>query len=171
MHIFLHSSLLNRKVQHLCDSKGTKCEEHNHCCQGQLAQLGARLHVVSPSSSSDKTLSSSPVSPSPSLFPLLSLFILSSTLHFSCLSAFCVFFISCFLSAALPRLFFTPPSQVPFIPVLFHVALPLCIRTSASNNRLILFFISSPSTLLPLSSSFSTLAPSQPLFPLLCRFL
>ena len=46
-------------------------------------------------------------------------------------------------------LFFTPPSQVPFIPVLFRIALPLLIRTSASNNCLILFFICSPSTPLP----------------------
>lgn len=41
-------ALLNREVQHLCDAKGAKCEEHNYRCQGQLAQLGARLHVVSP---------------------------------------------------------------------------------------------------------------------------
>ena len=32
----------------------------------------------------------------------------------------------------LPPLFFTPPSQVPFIPVLFLIALPLCICTSSS---------------------------------------
>lgn len=70
--LFLHPSFLNREVQHLCDSQSTKCEEHNHCCKGQLAQLGARLHVVSPSSSSDKSLSSPSAPPSPSLIPLLS---------------------------------------------------------------------------------------------------
>lgn len=38
-----------REVQHLRDSESPKCEEHNHRCQGQPAQLGAGLHVVSPS--------------------------------------------------------------------------------------------------------------------------
>lgn len=136
-HLFLHPSLLNREVQHLCDSKGTKCEEHNHCCQGQLAQLGARLHVVSPSLSSDKTL-----------FPSSLSLALSSAFSFhpliysplQLLECFYVCFFNLLLSMN-PSLFFTPPSQVPFIPVLFHVALPLRIRTSASNNRLILFFI------------------------------
>lgn len=46
-----------REVQHLCDSQSPKCEEHHHRCQGQPAQLGARLHVVSPLSSSHQSLS------------------------------------------------------------------------------------------------------------------
>lgn len=166
--LFLHPSFLNREVQHLCDSQSTKCEEHNHCCKGQLAQLGARLHVVSPSSSSDKSLSSPSAPPSPSLIPLLSSSHLLSTSEAWVLLLF--FFISCFLSNFLPPLFFNPPSKVPFIPVLFHIALPPRIRTSASNICFILFFICSPLMPLPLSPSFLTLAPSQPFSPLLCHF-
>lgn len=165
--LFLHPSFLNREVQHLCDSQSTKCEEHNHCCKGQLAQLGARLHVVSPSSSSDKSLSSPSAPPSPSLIPLLSSSHLRST---SAAWVVLLFFSSLafYQTSSLPPFFFNPPSKVPFIPVLFHIALPL--RTSASNVCFILFFICSPLTPLPLSSSFSTLAPSQPFFPLLCHF-
>lgn len=56
---------------------------------------------------------------------------LSSTLHLSCTSAWaawvllCVFFSSlAFYQPSSFSSFFTPPSQVPFIPVLLHTALP-----------------------------------------------
>lgn len=159
--LFVLPSLLNREVQHLCDSKSTKCEEHNHCCQGQLAQLGARLHVVSPSSSSDKTSPSAP--PSPSLFPLLSIY---PALQPELPECFCVFFFHLLLSINLPPspLFSLLHPKCP----LFLYCFTQLFRTS---DYLILFFICSPSTPLPLSSSFSTLAPSQPPFLLLlCHF-
>lgn len=97
---FLHLSSCNREVQHLCDSKGTKCEEHNHRCPGQLAQLGAGLHVVSPSSSSYRALLSFCC---PSLCTLSSSCLLIP--YFSCLSAFMLFFlISHFLPPLSPLL-------------------------------------------------------------------
>lgn len=85
----LHPSLFLREVQHLCDSQSTKCEEHNHCCKGQLAQLGARLHVVS--------LSSPFAPPSPSLF--LSPLICSPLQVLECV---CFFFFHLVFSIKLP---------------------------------------------------------------------
>lgn len=96
---------------------------------------------------------------SPSVPPFASLLPLPSSSHLPSTSeawvVACCFFppSPAFYQPSSPPLFFTPSSQVPFISVLFHLALPL--RTSAC-------FICSPSTLLPLSSSFSTVAPSQP---------
>lgn len=44
-----HSFCSCREIQHVCDSEGSECEEYDYCGTGQPAQLGARLHVVSPS--------------------------------------------------------------------------------------------------------------------------
>lgn len=38
-----------REIQHIRDFEGPECEKHNHRRTGQWTQLGARLHVVSPS--------------------------------------------------------------------------------------------------------------------------
>lgn len=68
----------------------------------------------------------------------------------------CFYFFS---SLVLSTPFFTPPSQVPFIPVLFRIALPLRIRTSASNNFHPIFH------LLSLDASAPSHPPSQPWLP------
>lgn len=78
-------------------------------------------------------------------------------LHLLSTSAAWVLFF--FSSLVLSTPFFTPPSQVPFIPVLFRIALPLRIRTSASNNFHPLFH------LLSLDASAPSHPPSQPWLP------
>ncbi len=38
-----------REIQHIRDFEGSECEKYDHRRTGQWTQLGARLHVVSPS--------------------------------------------------------------------------------------------------------------------------
>lgn len=37
----------HREIQHICDPEGAECQEHDHRCAGEPAQLGTGFHVVS----------------------------------------------------------------------------------------------------------------------------
>lgn len=102
---------------------------------------------------------------------LSSAFILSSALHFSCLSAFAFFHVLLSINPIASPLFYSSIQSALYPCVVSQtVALPVRIHTSASNICFIHFLIFSPLMPLHFSASFSTLAPSQPLPPLHCHF-